>query len=562
MSNTPLLANNSSVPQTRRLKVRQTLGTLAYLDIGPDNGGIILNLSEDGLAFQAVAPLHGLKQIQMVVQLPHSDTHLEMASEIVWLAASAREGGVRFLNISTEARAQIRHWIESQASPEADASRPDATAAEATTNAGEQQPLIPQRDIPGDSRREKWLGLMQDFERDVLRQERSPFDAVKTSTEGVFQPTHPALKLVPVPAPKPEIVRPSAPVSTSAAQTGLRDSTPETPLSVKPSADSLGVGLPSFRRQALQNTSSAPSTTPPSFPPNQGNRELPAEPDGDDRKALTSYVSLPRPAFDLEQGDREPAISKSPRDRLRNDLAVVVSFVLFCVLCFEIGTWVGNLRVRSAARLAAPTPPAANIAGQNAPPSGKVDPKSDVRVSIPRAVETRAHAKALSKTMPHRAPAMEPAASFAQQRSVPPSSSPPTSSPSLFTSSATVQAAVNATVPTPSPAAALPENPAPRVIDGHVLQPSDRFVPCHLTYRVDPTYPADAQHEGIQGTVKIHLVIAADGSVQSEQLISGPPQLVSAALEAARYWRYLPALLNGQPISTEQDIEIAFQLHR
>jgi TonB family protein len=546
----------------RRLKVRQTLGTLAYLDIGPDNGGIILNLSEDGLSFQAVAPLHGVKQMQLVIQLPQSDTRLEMASEIVWLAASAREGGVRFLNVSPEARAQIRHWIESQPSPGADSSRPDATAAEPRPNAREQQPLIPQRDAPGDSRRDKWLNLMQDFERDVLRQEPLQFDAVKMSPEGGFQPTNPALKLVPVPAPKPEIVpRPVARVSSPTAQTGLQDSTPAPPLSVKPSADSLGVGLPSFRRQALQNTSRAPSTTPPSFPPNQ---ELPAEPDGDDGNALTPYVSPQRRVLDLKQGESEPAISKIPRDRVRNSVAVVVSFVLFCVLCFEIGTWVGNLRVRRAARLPAPTPSAANIAGQNAPPSGapvvKVDPKSDVRVSIPRAVETRAHAKGFSNTTPHRAPAKEPAALFAQQRSVPPSS--PTSAPALFTSSTTAQSAVNATAPAPSSADLLPENPAPRVIDGHVLQPSDRFNPCHLTYRVDPTYPLDAQRQGIQGTVKIHLVIAADGSVQGEQLISGPPQLVSAALDAAKYWRYFPALLNGQPISTQQDIEIAFQLHR
>ena len=98
------------------------------------------------------------------------------------------------------------------------------------------------------------------------------------------------------------------------------------------------------------------------------------------------------------------------------------------------------------------------------------------------------------------------------------------------------------------------------MVDGYTLKPSDRFNPCHLTYRVEPTYPPEAQRKRIEGVVKIHLVIAADGSVQSEQLISGPGPLVSAALDAAKYWRYFPALLNGQAIPTETDVAITFRL--
>jgi len=64
----------------------------------------------------------------------------------------------------------------------------------------------------------------------------------------------------------------------------------------------------------------------------------------------------------------------------------------------------------------------------------------------------------------------------------------------------------------------------------------------------------------IEGVVKIQQVVGADGKVQSVKLLSGSPMLAPAALEAARYWRYLPALLNGQPVETEQDIEIEFRL--
>ena len=98
------------------------------------------------------------------------------------------------------------------------------------------------------------------------------------------------------------------------------------------------------------------------------------------------------------------------------------------------------------------------------------------------------------------------------------------------------------------------------MVDGRVLRPSDRFNPCHLTYRVEPEYPLEAQQQHIEGPVKIHLTIGADGSVQSARLVGGPAPLTSAAMDAAKYWRYMPALLNGEPVATEQDVEIDFRV--
>jgi protein TonB len=102
--------------------------------------------------------------------------------------------------------------------------------------------------------------------------------------------------------------------------------------------------------------------------------------------------------------------------------------------------------------------------------------------------------------------------------------------------------------------------PSPRIVAGLTLKPSDRFNPCHLAYRVEAAYPPEAIEERVQGVVRIQQVVGADGQVRSVKLLSGPALLAPAALEAARYWRYLPALLNGQPVETEQDIEIEFRL--
>jgi protein TonB len=98
------------------------------------------------------------------------------------------------------------------------------------------------------------------------------------------------------------------------------------------------------------------------------------------------------------------------------------------------------------------------------------------------------------------------------------------------------------------------------MVGGLVLKPSDRFNPSHLAYRVEAVYPAEALAQRIEGVVKIQQAVGADGSVRGVKLLSGPAVLAPAALEAARYWRYLPALLNGQPVESEQNIEIQFRL--
>ena len=67
-----------------------------------------------------------------------------------------------------------------------------------------------------------------------------------------------------------------------------------------------------------------------------------------------------------------------------------------------------------------------------------------------------------------------------------------------------------------------------------------------LVNRVEPVYPHIAAISGIQGQVKLHAIIARDGRIQSLNVISGPPLLVRAALDAVEQWRYRPYVLNGE----------------
>ena len=58
--------------------------------------------------------------------------------------------------------------------------------------------------------------------------------------------------------------------------------------------------------------------------------------------------------------------------------------------------------------------------------------------------------------------------------------------------------------------------------------------------RVKPAYPELARQMNVTGTVKIEVVIAANGSVKSLKPIGGHPLLIQSASEALKKWRFAP----------------------
>jgi protein TonB len=80
-----------------------------------------------------------------------------------------------------------------------------------------------------------------------------------------------------------------------------------------------------------------------------------------------------------------------------------------------------------------------------------------------------------------------------------------------------------------------------------------------LVRRVEPVYPRTAVLIHLHGVVKLHALIAKDGTVQSLNVISGHPLLATAALDAVRQWRYRPYILNGDPVEVETFITVTFR---
>ncbi len=59
--------------------------------------------------------------------------------------------------------------------------------------------------------------------------------------------------------------------------------------------------------------------------------------------------------------------------------------------------------------------------------------------------------------------------------------------------------------------------------------------------KVSPQYPELARKMNLSGTVKVEVVVAANGTVKSTKVIGGHPLLVESAVDAVKRWRYEPA---------------------
>jgi len=83
-----------------------------------------------------------------------------------------------------------------------------------------------------------------------------------------------------------------------------------------------------------------------------------------------------------------------------------------------------------------------------------------------------------------------------------------------------------------------------------------------LVRMVRPVYPDLAKQARIQGTVRLHAIIAKDGSViWLDVLPRAHALLVQAALDAVRQWVYQPVLLNGEAVEVDTTVDVVFEIN-
>src|SRR5579864_1561468 len=94
----------------RREKRRTVPDKFAFLQLEGDDGGTVLDISESGLRFESFAVVRENKPMHFWFSLNLRE-RIEAWGELAWLDEAKKSGGLRFLRLSEEGRAQIQKCI-------------------------------------------------------------------------------------------------------------------------------------------------------------------------------------------------------------------------------------------------------------------------------------------------------------------------------------------------------------------------------------------------------------------------------------------------------------------
>jgi TonB family protein len=80
--------------------------------------------------------------------------------------------------------------------------------------------------------------------------------------------------------------------------------------------------------------------------------------------------------------------------------------------------------------------------------------------------------------------------------------------------------------------------------------------------RPAPIYPRGARGSGAMGVIVLRAIFTSDGKVRNIRVVNGLPNGITlSAIRAARQIKFIPATLNGNPVSQRVQIEYNFQLY-
>ena len=101
---------NQEMGEERRHALRQKVNTPAFASFDGATGGMILDLSEEGMAMQAQSPLESHSLVPVHLTLGEPTAYLETTGYVAWADALGR-AGVRFSDLPDASRARLREWL-------------------------------------------------------------------------------------------------------------------------------------------------------------------------------------------------------------------------------------------------------------------------------------------------------------------------------------------------------------------------------------------------------------------------------------------------------------------
>ena len=94
----------------RRQQARKVPKDFTYIRVGEDSGGRVLNVSEQGLCFEALSPIRYTESFPFWLSFNLID-RIDGEGAVIWVDTAKRTAGIRFMELSEYAREQIRAWM-------------------------------------------------------------------------------------------------------------------------------------------------------------------------------------------------------------------------------------------------------------------------------------------------------------------------------------------------------------------------------------------------------------------------------------------------------------------
>lgn len=102
--------------------------------------------------------------------------------------------------------------------------------------------------------------------------------------------------------------------------------------------------------------------------------------------------------------------------------------------------------------------------------------------------------------------------------------------------------------------------PARPEVQGTVHTGTTGVMASSLMYSPEPEYPAQAIAAGVEGQVTVRAVVGPRGNIIDAEVVSGPPMLREAALDAVARWRYRPYEQDGKPVPIATTAILDFEI--
>jgi len=98
---------------SQRRHYRYGVRSLTYVKVDSANGGVLRDVSESGLAMQAVAPLRPHQNVHLRFELPNPRVRVEVEGRVAW-TDSLGQAGVEFLELPPRSRRLLKEWLFTQ----------------------------------------------------------------------------------------------------------------------------------------------------------------------------------------------------------------------------------------------------------------------------------------------------------------------------------------------------------------------------------------------------------------------------------------------------------------